>query len=183
MLVDGLADVLGNVRRGMIPAHIYNDAAIFDLEKTRVFERSWLFVAHTSEIPAAGDFVVRRVLRDSFMITRDESGEVRAFFNMCLHRGMQICRAEAGTASTFRCPYHGWTYRNDGRLLGLPFHQEAYGGEAVFPKQDQRLLPAPSLAVSDGFIFINLDPSAAPLDCGSVEPLPHGGVLIVFKSG
>ena len=51
-------------------------------------------------------------------------------FNMCLHRGMQVCRAELGNASHFRCPYHGWTYRNDGRLAGLPFHHDAYGGEA-----------------------------------------------------
>ena len=53
-------------------------------------------------------------------------------FNMCLHRGMQVCRAELGNASHFRCPYHAWTYRNDGRLAGLPFHQEAYGGEDGF---------------------------------------------------
>ena len=50
-------------------------------------------------------------------------------FNMCLHRGMQVCRAELGNASHFRCPYHGWTYRNDGRIAGVPFHKEAYGGE------------------------------------------------------
>ena len=137
--------VLEDVRQGMIPAHIYNDDEIFALEKERVFGRSWMFLAHESEIPRPGDYVVRRVVDDSFIVSRDESGTVRAMFNMCLHRGMQVCRAEMGNASHFRCPYHGWSYKNDGRLVGLPFHGEAYGGEEGFRKKGQTLLPAPSL--------------------------------------
>jgi phenylpropionate dioxygenase-like ring-hydroxylating dioxygenase large terminal subunit len=82
---------------------------------------------------------------------------------MCLHRGMQVCRAEAGHASTFRCPYHAWTYRNDGRLIGLPFHRDAYGGDAGFVKEGQTLLPAPALGICNGMVFVNLDPDAPPL--------------------
>ena len=158
-----LSHVLEDVRRGMIPAHIYNDDEIFVLEKERLFSRSWLFVAHESEVPQAGDYVVRRVLEDSFIIARDEKGEVRAMFNMCLHRGMQVCRAEMGNASHFRCPYHGWSYRNDGRIVGLPFHKEAYGGEDGFKRKGQTLLPAPSLDTYNGLIFISMDPDAPPL--------------------
>ncbi|MFV0494360.1 Rieske 2Fe-2S domain-containing protein [Mycobacterium sp.] len=146
----------------MIPAHIYNDEDVFDLEKKRLFARTWMFVAHESEIPQDGDYVVRRVLDDSFIVTRDSTGRIRAHFNMCLHRGMQMCRAEMGNASNFRCPYHGWTYRNDGRLTGLPFHRDAYGGDDGFAK-GQTLLPAPSLASYNGLIFISLDPNAPPL--------------------
>ncbi|MDP9888711.1 aromatic ring-hydroxylating dioxygenase subunit alpha [Arthrobacter sp. FW306-05-C] len=156
--------VLQDVRQGMIPAHIYNDKEIFDLEKERLFSRSWLFVAHESEVPETGDYVVRRVLEDSFIISRDEMGEIRALFNMCLHRGMQVCRAEMGNASHFRCPYHGWSYRNDGRIVGLPFHQEAFGGEEGFRKKGQTLLPAPSLGIYNGLIFISMDPDAQPLE-------------------
>ncbi len=76
---------------------------------------------------------------------------------------MQVCRAEMGNASNFRCPYHGWTYRNDGRLTGLPFHREAYGGDDGFPKKSQTLLPAPNLASYNGLLFINMDPDAQPL--------------------
>jgi phthalate 3,4-dioxygenase subunit alpha len=155
--------VLADVRRGMIPAHIYNDAEIFALEKERLFGRTWMFVAHESEVPQAGDYVVRRVLEDSFIIARDQYGQVRAMFNMCLHRGMQVCRAEMGNASHFRCPYHGWSYRNDGRIVGLPFHREAYGGEAGFQRKGQTLLPAPALDTYNGLIFISLDPQAPPL--------------------
>jgi len=155
--------VLGDVRRGMIPAHIYNDSELYALEKEWLFARSWLFIAHESEVPQPGDYVVRRVLDDSFIISRGSSGQVRAMFNMCLHRGMQICRAEMGNASHFRCPYHGWSYRNDGRLVGLPFHQDAYGGEDGFSRKGQTLLPAPSLDTYNGLIFISLDPDAPPL--------------------
>ncbi|MEZ0384422.1 Rieske 2Fe-2S domain-containing protein [Mycobacterium sp. pW045] len=156
--------VLDEVRRGMVPAYIYNDAEIFELERERLFRRAWMFVAHESEIPQDGDYVVRRLLNDSFIIARDSKGDVRAMFNMCLHRGMQVCRAEMGNASNFRCPYHGWSYRNDGRLTGLPFHQEAYGGEAGFQKRGQTLLPAPNLASYNGMIFISLDAQAPPLE-------------------
>lgn len=144
------AGVLGSVRRGMVPAHIYNDEHVFALEKERVFGRAWMFIAHESEIPSAGDYVVRRVLDDSFIVVRDEKGEVHAHFNMCLHRGMQVCRAEMGNASHFRCPYHGWSYRNDGRIVGLPFHQDAYGGEAGFKRKSQRLPSRPTTSGTDG---------------------------------
>src|SRR5215470_17613208 len=158
-----LAAIVSQVRRGMIPAHIYADPAIFALERDRLFARSWVFLAHESEIPAPGDYVVRRVLADSFIVARDEGGEVQVMFNMCLHRGMQVCRAEMGNASHFRCPYHAWTYRNDGRLVGLPFHAEAYGGEDGFARQGQALLPAPSMDSYNGLIFISLRDDPPPL--------------------
>lgn len=157
------SQMLEDVRRGMIPAYVYNDEDVYQLEKERVFERSWVFLAHESEIPDPGDYVVRRVLEDSFIVSRDEEGVVRVMFNMCLHRGMQMCRAELGNASHFRCPYHGWSYRNDGKLVGLPFHAEAYGGEDGFNKAGQTLLPAPSMESINGLIFVNLDPKAQPL--------------------
>lgn len=147
----------------MVPAHVYNDEKLFELEKERIFSRSWVFVGHESEVPSAGDYVVRQVLQDSFIISRGEDGVVRAMFNMCLHRGMQVCRAEMGNASHFRCPYHGWSYRNDGRLIGLPFHAEAYGGEDNFARRGQALLSAPSFDTYNGLLFINLDPDAPPL--------------------
>src|ERR1700754_5083363 len=158
-----LGPVLEDVRRGMIPAHIYNDEAIFRLERERVFGRAWVFVGHTSEIPQPGDYVVRRVLEDSFIVARGEDGEVRALFNMCLHRGMQVCRAELGNASHFRCPYHGWSYRNDGRLAGLPFHLDAYGGDDGLPRAEMGLLPAPRVDTIDGMVFVSLAPGGPSL--------------------
>ncbi len=161
--VSDLAAVVDNVRRGLIPAHLYNDPGLFELEQQRLFSRAWVFLGHESEIPVPGDYVVRRIVQDSFIVVRDEAGTVRVLFNMCLHRGMQVCRAEVGNASHFRCPYHGWSYRNDGKLVGLPFHADAYGGDDGFTRKDQALLSAPSVATYRGLIFASLDPGAPPL--------------------
>ena len=113
--------IAAHIGRGLIPAHVYSDPDVFALERDRIFGRAWVFVAHESEIPTPGDFVVRRVVDDSLIVVRDDAGDIRVHFNMCIHRGMQVCRAERGSASHFRCPYHGWSYRNDGSLAGLPF--------------------------------------------------------------
>jgi phenylpropionate dioxygenase-like ring-hydroxylating dioxygenase large terminal subunit len=148
------------VRNGLIPAYLYNDQEIFELERDRLFSRAWVFLAHETEVAQPNDFVVRNILADSFLVTRDSEGIIRVMFNMCVHRGMQVCRAERGSAATFRCPYHAWTYKNDGTLAGLPFHQDAYGGDAGFIKDGQALLPAPAVAVHNGLIFASLDDDA-----------------------
>src|SRR6187431_2322901 len=99
-----MASIATHIERGMIPAHVYSDPDVYELERERIFGRTWLFLAHESEIPAAGDFVLRRIVDDSFIVVRDAAGAVRVLFNMCIHRGMQVCRAEQGNATHFRCP-------------------------------------------------------------------------------
>jgi phenylpropionate dioxygenase-like ring-hydroxylating dioxygenase large terminal subunit len=141
---------LDDVREGMIPAHLYSDPEIFRLEQERLFGRAWMFLAHESEIPEPGDYVVRRIVNDSFIVVRDEGGSVRVLFNMCLHRGMQVCRSERGNTSHFRCPYHAWTYKNSGELVGVPFHSDAYGGEEGLRKDGVGLLPAPRVDTRAG---------------------------------
>ena len=156
-------EIAAHIRRGLVPAYVYSDPDVFDLERERIFARTWVFVAHESEIPAPGDFVVRRIVDDSFIVVRDDTGTVRVHFNMCIHRGMQVCRAEQGSASHFRCPYHGWSYRNDGSLAGLPFHEDAYGGDAGFPRAGNGLLGPAQIDSINGLIFVNLDPTAPGL--------------------
>ena len=164
MTVDSSIDsIAANIAEGMVPAHVYSDPAVFAVERERVFGRSWVFLAHESEIAAPGDYVVRRIVDDSLIVVRDEAGEVRVHFNMCLHRGMQVCRAEVGNAAVFRCPYHAWSYRNDGTLAGLPFHDDAYGGEAVLARDEHRLLPPAQVETYNGLIFVCLSPDTPPL--------------------
>jgi phenylpropionate dioxygenase-like ring-hydroxylating dioxygenase large terminal subunit len=158
-----LPQTLADVRQGMIPATVYSDAELFELERRRVFGRAWMFLAHESEIREPGDYVVRRILEDSFIVVRDEDGEVRVLFNMCLHRGMQVCRSELGNTSHFRCPYHAWTYRNTGALTGVPFYQDAYGGEQGLHRKGVGLLPAPRVDTYAGLVFASLDPEAPDL--------------------
>jgi phenylpropionate dioxygenase-like ring-hydroxylating dioxygenase large terminal subunit len=159
--VDSLA---ATIAAGKIPAGIYSDPAIFELEKERLFSRSWQFLAHTSEIPDPGDYVVRRIIDDSFIVVRDESGEINVLLNMCRHRGMQVCRAEAGNASHFRCPYHAWTYKNTGQLVGIPFHMDGWGGDRGLRRDQMGLVPAPRVGIYRGMIFGCLDPDAEDLE-------------------
>lgn len=156
--------IVGDIDRGLIAAEIYNDDEIFQMERDRVFSRAWVFLAHETEIPSPGDYVVRWLVDDSFIVARDEEDQVQVLYNMCLHRGMQICRAEIGNASHFRCPYHGWTYKNDGSLIGLPFHKDAYGGDEGLSKEERALLRPPRMAIYNGMIFISLDDGAPELE-------------------
>lgn len=156
-------EILDLVREGMIPAEVYSDPEIFDLESERVFGRAWCFLAHESEILDPGDYVVRSIGTDSFIVIRDENSVVQVLFNMCLHRGVQLCRAERGNASHFRCPYHAWTYKNSGEVIGMPFHRQAYGGDAGMPKDGKRLVAVPRSDTYRGMIFASLDPEAPDL--------------------
>jgi phenylpropionate dioxygenase-like ring-hydroxylating dioxygenase large terminal subunit len=153
-----------SIAEGMIPPAIYCDEHIFELERERIFGRAWMYLAHASEIPEPGDYVLRRIVDDSFVVVRDEHGEIRVLANICLHRGMQVCRAERGNASHFRCPYHAWTYKNTGELVGVPFHQDAYGGDEVLDRSSLSLLPAPRVRVHRGMIFASLDEHAPELE-------------------
>lgn len=159
-----VAGIAADVRGGRIPSHIYNDEDVFRLEEERVFGRSWVFLAHESEVPEPGDYVVRNLVNDSFIVVRDEYGTVRVHANVCLHRGMQVCRAEMGNASHFRCPYHGWSYRNTGDLVGVPFHKDAYGGDAGLDRSKRALISPPRVAVHCGLVFVSLDPAAPDLE-------------------
>lgn len=155
-------EMLRAAARGRPPAAVYSSPEIHALERERLFPRTWQFLAHESEIPRAGDFVVRRILDDSFIVSRDDRGNVHVLLNLCLHRGMQVCRSEAGNASHFRCPYHNWTYRNTGELVGVPFHEDAYGGDDGLSKAERSLV-RPRFETYRGMIFGCLDPAAPSL--------------------
>ncbi len=161
MDTDSFSATLRHVRNGWLPAHIFSDPAVFDMERMRLFARSWQFLAHASELPQPGDYVVRRILDDSFIVIRGDDGRIRVLLNMCRHRGMQVCRTELGHAKRLVCPYHMWSYRNDGSLAGVPFHNEAYGGEAVLPREEMGLLEVPGMSLVHGMVMVNLDPDAS----------------------
>ena len=107
---------------------LYTDPAIFDAELQHIWYRTWVYVGHESEVPNANDYVVKSIGPQSVIMTRDEQGEVHLLLNRCSHRGNQVCDYDKGNARSFRCPYHGWTFSNDGRLLGYPF-PDGYGGQ------------------------------------------------------
>jgi Rieske 2Fe-2S family protein len=104
-----------------MPGHYYNDPAIFALEQAKIFESMWFCAIRAEDIPAAGQFRTVQVGRESILIVRDAGGELRAFFNVCRHRGARLCTEAAGQVRrNIQCAYHAWTYGLDGRLIAAP---------------------------------------------------------------
>lgn len=149
------------IPEGLNPAEIFSDPAIFALEMEQIFARTWMFLAFESEIPNPGDFVSRTIGLDPVLVTRDRNGKINVLANFCRHRGAQLCSHEQGNALNFRCPYHGWVYRNDGTWRGAPGKAAYYKG---LNAGEWGLLKAPLVATSHGLIFACLDTEASSLE-------------------
>ena len=143
-----------------MPGEYYTSPAILAEETERIFARSWSCVGRASTLAGAGDYVLRTVAGESLIVLRDRGGNVRAFFNVCRHRGTRLCEAASGTFSeTIQCPYHAWTYTIDGRLIGAPQMGDVEG----FDKRDYPLHAA-AVAEWEGFIFVNVAAEPEPFE-------------------
>lgn len=146
---------------GLIPTFVHGDAELYDLELRTVFQRSWLFLGHESEIAQPGDFVTREMGERSVIVARGQDGQIRTFLNVCPHRAMKLCSEDAGTNQVFRCPYHGFTFVNDGRLSGVPFRKDAYPGGI---DRERLQLTKARTATYRGMIFATFSPDAGSLE-------------------
>ena len=147
-----------------LPQCYFISPDIFAKEREAIFSTQWMCVGHQSEIAKAGDYFVQEVAGESLIIVRDKGGEWLAFYNVCRHRGTRLREDRPGQAapghiSAIQCPYHAWTYGLDGRLIGAPHMDEVQG----FDKADYSLHSV-NLALWEGFIFVNLMDSSAPLE-------------------
>lgn len=145
---------------GRVPAARYWSAAFAALEWERVFTRTWLFATHEGSVAQPGDFITFELGDESVLIARGDDGRVRAFYNVCQHRGNLLCAASQGRAKAFRCAYHHWCYRNDGLLIHVP------GGEAFAGGNPERRAGLAELRceVRFGLVWVSMNPEPESID-------------------
>ena len=142
-----------------LPSRLYTDPSVFELEKERIFYRSWQYVAHRCMFRQPGDYVTLRIADQNIFAIRGDAGEIRAFYNVCRHRAHELLPDGTGNVErAIVCPYHAWTYQRDGELRGAPLADRRPG----FDKSDYPLKPVQAEMFLD-CVFVNLDPEAQPL--------------------
>lgn len=149
-----------NLEKGISKLSFLNDDEIHEVELEKIFGKRWNYMAHETEIPEKGDYVLRYIGDDAFAVTRGDDGQVHVLLDVCPHRGASVCRAEKGKSSHLRCPYHGWTFKNNGDLVGTPSFMDAYKG---LDRKQWGLAKAPRVENFHGFIFASLDENAPSL--------------------
>lgn len=158
---DGTIDYRQLVQEDRVHSAIFTDEEIFSEEMKRIFEGGWIFVGHGSEVPNPGDYRLKQMGGKSVIMVRDKEGLVRLLLNRCRHRAAEVCHRDQGNTSFFRCGYHGWTYRSDGQLVGVPF-PNAYGED--FDKAAYGLTPVAEIGEYRGFVFASLQPTTVSFD-------------------
>lgn len=153
------ADYTALVREDRVHTSLYRDPAIFEDEMDRIFKRTWIWVAHESELPGKNTFKTAWVGREPVIVTRDRDLKLHVLLNRCRHRAASVCERASGKASVFVCPYHGWSYDPDGRLRKVP---HAAGYPADF---DTAQFPLVSLRVEsyNGMVFATFNQDIEPL--------------------
>jgi Rieske 2Fe-2S family protein len=137
----------------------YTDPTLLEAEQELIFERTWQLAGHVAQLPRAGSYITAAAGSQPVLVVRDESGGLRAYLNVCRHRASRLLSGAGQCKAAIRCRYHGWTYRLDGSLIGVP------EGMQFGEKLDKALLSLMPVRVEEmcGLIFVNLDADATPL--------------------
>lgn len=150
---------------GPLQRAFYTAPDVFNADLDRIWRRQWLYAGHTCQIPNAGDWMTWSIGADQVLLVRGRDGEIRAFHNVCRHRGARICNAGQGTSKLLVCPYHAWTYDLDGRLRTVT--EREFG----VPSAEMGLMP---IALRDlgGLLFIALGDDPVSFDQPAAEIAP-----------
>jgi choline monooxygenase len=141
-----------------IPAPWYFDQRIEQLERNSVFASNWQVVGRLDQVQQPGQFFTIDVNEEPLVVVRSDDGKLRAFYNVCRHHAAAVVPEASGCAKNFRCPYHGWTYGNDGALKGMV----EFEGVCNFERADNGLVPV-RVDTWENFVLVNLDGNAMPL--------------------
>jgi len=162
---------LFDVDKAVVSREIYTNEAIYQQELEQIYMRCWLFLGHESQVPNPGDFMITRMGEEEVIMVRDRKDkQIHAFLNSCRHKGMKVCRYDDGNALVFTCPFHGWSYGTDGKLVGVAYYDEAYNRE--LDKSKWGLHEVAQICNYYGSIWATWDPKAPSFEeyVGSFAP-------------
>lgn len=153
---------LMDMDEGWVDRRIFSDAQLYEQELYRIFARSWLFVAHDSQIPNTGDFLTTNMGEDGVIVCRQSDGSIKVFLNSCPHRGNRVCFADAGNTRRFVCNYHGWAFDGAGELKGM--HEEYCYDPGDIDKSKHGLKQVAKVSSYKGLVFATFDGESASLE-------------------
>ena len=160
--VRSLTCYLSSSRDTKLHRRIYVDPDIFDLEMERIWGNAWIYIGHDSQTPEPGDYITMNYASTPVVMVRARDQSVHVLHNRCGHKGAKLVDSPCGSTNAFRCCYHGWTYRLDGKLVGVP-HLAGYEGTG-FDRNDPQYSMQPIRSETyRGFVFATLNPSPPPL--------------------
>jgi phenylpropionate dioxygenase-like ring-hydroxylating dioxygenase large terminal subunit len=149
-----------DVERGLVSREAFTSDDVYRQEMSRIFDRTWIYLAHESEIPSPGDYAVRQLGSAPVIVVRDDGDQIRVMLNSCRHRGTKLCRADAGRIDNITCPFHGWTYQRGGALITTGFDHHFPDGTDF---SELGLVHAPRVDSFHGLIFACWEPDVIDL--------------------
>jgi len=170
-----------DAERALVSREIYVNEEIYQREQEQVFTRVWLFVGHESQISKPGDYFIGRMGEESVIMARDRAGEIHVFLNSCRHRGMKVCRYDEGNTPVFTCPYHGWSYGLDGKLVGVPYFKDAYRSE--LKKDEWGLVEVGQMVNYKGTIWATWDKAAPNFETYIGDAMLYLDILLDGRDG
>jgi len=151
--------ISNDISEGMLSAWTYTSAELYDLEMAELFRREWILAGHIADVPAPGDYLTLELGPERVLVVRDEKHQLHAFHNVCRHRGSRVVpKSQGNCGHVMRCPFHGWTYRLDGRLKSVP-RLSTFEGLDIY---QQGLIPL-ELEVWQGLVFIRFEAGGEPV--------------------
>ena len=148
------------IRAEHVHGSLYTDPGIYQEELRKIWQRTWVYIGHVSEIPNPHDFVMKSIGPDPVLMTRDKDGQVHLLHNRCPHRGNQVCEKHRGNHKSFTCNYHGWNFGIDGSLRGYPFPS----GFAQDKRKELGLGKVARVGIYKGFVFGSMEAEGPSLE-------------------
>lgn len=174
-IVAPIRNRLADDKRGGLPSWAYTNPEFLEIEKQELFRKTWQIACHVSDVPHAGDYYSFDLVGERALIVRGKDNVIRAFHNVCRHRGSRVVATERGTCkSAIVCPFHGWSYNLDGTLRAVPQAK-------TLPKLDpvEHGLPPVEFEIWHGFVFVRFIPGDQPSVAHMMSP--HENIISHYK--